>query len=91
MGLADQLGIAPFASDVWIIENNASSAYDGLNFQIEKRYADNWSARVAYTLGHARGNNDGDPNDELNVAQVMEEPQPGHAVGPQRSTTGATC
>ena len=72
MGLADQLGIAPFASDVWIIENNASSAYDGLNFQIEKRYADNWSARVAYTIGYARGNNDGDPNDEVNVAQVME-------------------
>ena len=46
--------------------------YDGLNFQIEKRYADNWSARVAYTLGYARGNNDGDPNDEVNVAQVME-------------------
>ena len=72
MGLADQLGIAPFSSDVWIIENNAGSAYDGLNFQIEKRYADNWSARVAYTLGYARGNNDGDPNDEVNVAQVME-------------------
>ncbi len=72
MGLADQLGIAPFASDVWLIENNAGSAYDGLNFQIEKRYADNWSARVAYTLGYARGNNDGDPNDEVNVAQVME-------------------
>ena len=73
MGLADQLGVAPFASDVWVIENNASSAYDGLNFQIEKRYADNWSARVAYTLGYARGNNDGDPNDEVNVAQVMED------------------
>ncbi len=25
---------------------------------------------MAYTLGDARGNNDGDSNDELNVAQV---------------------
>ena len=70
MGLADQLGIEPFSSNVYIIENNASSQYDGLNFQIEKRYSNSWGGRIAYSIGYARGNNDGDPNDELNIAQV---------------------
>ena len=73
MGLADQLGISPFSSNVYTIENIASSKYDGLNLQIEKRFSNNWGGRVAYTLGYARGNNDGDPNDELNVFQVVEE------------------
>ena len=73
MGIADQLGIAPFSSNVYIIENNASSQYDGLNLQVEKRFSNNWGGRVAYTIGYARGNNDGDPNDELNVFQVVDD------------------
>ena len=73
MGLADQLGIEPFSSNVYTIENNASSMYDGLNLSLEKRFADNWGGRIAYTMGWARGNNDGDPNDELNVFQVRDE------------------
>ena len=28
---------------------------------------------MAYTIGYARGNNDGDPNDELNVFQVVDD------------------
>jgi hypothetical protein len=72
MGLANQLGVSAFGSNVYTIENNASSQYDGLNFQIEKRFSNNWGGRVAYTRGYARGNNDGDPNDELNVFQVLE-------------------
>jgi hypothetical protein len=31
------------------------STYDGLNLSIEKRYANNWGLRAAYTLGYARG------------------------------------
>jgi Carboxypeptidase regulatory-like domain/TonB dependent receptor-like, beta-barrel/TonB-dependent Receptor Plug Domain len=59
MGLANQLGISPFLGRVLIRENVGKADYDALNLQIEKRYSNSWSARVAYTLGSARGNSNG--------------------------------
>ena len=71
--IAGQLGIAPFVDDVYIIENIASSKYDGLNIALEKRFSDNWGGRVSYALGKTRANNDGNVTNELNVFQVGEE------------------
>jgi hypothetical protein len=45
----------PYTGTVWIFENGGESEYDGLNLQLERRYANNWSARVAYSLSHSRG------------------------------------
>ena len=73
MGLADQLGIAPFSSDVYIVETNGSSRYDGLNLQVEKRFSNNWGGRVAYTLGHARGNSGNNAYAEPNVLQTLDD------------------
>lgn len=73
LGLARQLGIAPFAGSV----NNrfdytGDVRYDGLNLQVERRFSGFWSARASYTLGYARGNNSGAPLANNNF-QVLGE------------------
>jgi len=45
----------PYSQQVWAFENNGESVYDALNLQLEKRYADGWSARVSYSLSYSRG------------------------------------
>jgi len=45
----------PYAQQVWLMENTGESTYDGLNLSLEKRYANNWSGRVSYSLSSSRG------------------------------------
>ena len=45
----------PYTQQVWVFENTGESVYDALNLQLEKRYADAWSARVSYSLSYSRG------------------------------------
>src|SRR5947207_12946804 len=45
----------PYKVDVWVMENNGDSVYDGLNLSLEKRYSRNWSGRVSYSLSKSRG------------------------------------
>jgi Carboxypeptidase regulatory-like domain len=40
---------------VWVMENTGESKYDALNLSLEKRYANNWSGRVSYSLSSSRG------------------------------------
>jgi hypothetical protein len=61
LGIARQLGLSPFAGDVWIVESIGKTRYDGLNLQLEKRFAANWGARISYGLGYGRGNTNGLP------------------------------
>ena len=44
-----------YRQQVWVFENTGESDYDALNLQLEKRYADHWSARVSYSLSSSRG------------------------------------
>jgi len=44
-----------YAQQVWVMENTGESTYDGLNLSLEKRYANNWSGRVSYSLSKSRG------------------------------------
>jgi outer membrane receptor protein involved in Fe transport len=65
-GIAGQLGLAPFRSDVYIYENIGETKFDGVNLQIERRFANYWGARLSYALGYGRGNTNGihtSPND----------------------------
>jgi len=71
-GIAQQLGITPFVSRVYTIRNDAQTEYDGLNLQLEKRYSNNWSARVSYALSSARGNTEGSGTDD-NPFQLGED------------------
>ncbi len=45
----------PYSQQVWVMENTGESKYDGLNLSLEKRYADNWSGRISYSLSSSRG------------------------------------
>ena len=44
-----------YSQQVWVLENSGESVYDAINLQLEKRYADAWSARVSYSLSYSRG------------------------------------
>jgi hypothetical protein len=70
--LAGQLGIAPFVNNVYTYENIASSQYDGIALQLEKRFANAWSGRVSYSVGYARGNTSGLPT-AVNDFQVLDD------------------
>src|SRR5262245_16792528 len=45
----------PYRQQVWVMENTGESEYDGLNLSLEKRYSNNWSGRVSYSLSSSRG------------------------------------
>jgi Carboxypeptidase regulatory-like domain/TonB dependent receptor/TonB-dependent Receptor Plug Domain len=70
--IAGQLGVSPFSSDVWIVEYIGETQYDGMNLSVEKRFADNWGARVSYGLGYGRGNTSGIPT-STNGFQVLDQ------------------
>ena len=38
------------------MENTGESEYNALNLSLEKRYSNNWSGRVSYSLSKSRGN-----------------------------------
>jgi hypothetical protein len=44
---------------VTTFENVGETDYDALMVQLEKRYSNNYMARVSYTLGYSRGNTSG--------------------------------
>jgi outer membrane receptor protein involved in Fe transport len=71
-GIASQLGLSPFGTNVWIRENIGRSLFDTLNLQLEKRFSNFWGARASYSIGSARGHTDGAP-DYINNYQVLEE------------------
>jgi Carboxypeptidase regulatory-like domain/TonB dependent receptor-like, beta-barrel/TonB-dependent Receptor Plug Domain len=81
LGIANQLGISPFGADVYTTEYIGETKYDGLNLAIEKRYADNWSARFSYALGKGEGNTNGTPT-ASNDFQVLGERNLDQNFGP---------
>lgn len=52
-------GFAPFTGFVSMPENVGKTEYDALMLQVEKRYSQSFSARLAYTLAYSRGNTPG--------------------------------
>ena len=44
-----------YSQQVWVMENTGYNDYDALNLSFEKRYANNWSGRVSYSLSKSRG------------------------------------
>jgi hypothetical protein len=71
LGLAGQLNLSPFVGNVYTYLNVAQSSYDGVAVQLEKRFANNWSGRVSYSIGYARGNTSGLPT-AVNDYQVLD-------------------
>jgi len=52
-------GFAPFTGAVTTFQNVGKTDYDALMMQLEKRFSQNYSARVSYTLAYSRGNTSG--------------------------------
>lgn len=73
LGIANQLGLSPFVQAVRTISNDASTEYDGLNLQFQKRGRD-WTAQASYALSYARGNTEGSGTDQ-NRFQLLEDPR----------------
>ena len=73
----------PYSQQVWVLENSGESVYDAINLQLEKRYADTWSARVLVLLvlltrhGHEPERQEHGP--------VPDRSPPGQTVGPDGS------
>jgi hypothetical protein len=44
-----------YNQNVLVMENTGESEYNALNLSLEKRYADNWSGRVSYSLSKSEG------------------------------------
>jgi hypothetical protein len=67
---SDAFGVLgePYLQQVWVMENGADALYNGLSLSLEKRYANNWSGRVSYSLSKATGTG-GDQADK-NTYQV---------------------
>ena len=80
-GIASDLGISPFTTDVYTRENNGYTDYDGLSMQLEKRQSNYWGGRIGYTIGRGRGNSDGGPA-SVNNFQVLGERNLDLNVGP---------
>jgi hypothetical protein len=72
LGLAAQMGLAPFSTNVYTRENIGETEYDGLTLQLEKRFSNYWAGRVGYTVGYGRGNTDGGPT-AVNNFQVLAD------------------
>ena len=61
----------PYSQQVWVLENGGESVYDAINLQLEKRYADAWSARVSYSLSYSRGT--AESQDARNTDQFLTD------------------
>ncbi len=44
-----------YTERVWVMENTGFNDYDALNLSLEKRYANNWSGRISYSLSKSFG------------------------------------
>ena len=71
------LGGETYFQQVWVMENTGEAEYRALNLSLEKRYSQNWSGRVSYSLSTSEGTafNQADRNtyqylDDLNLDQL---------------------
>jgi Carboxypeptidase regulatory-like domain len=71
-----------YAQQVWVMENTGESEYDGLNLSLEKRYSNNWSGRVSYSLSKSRGTAENQA--DRNLYQVLTEPNLDQWRGPSQ-------
>ena len=61
-----------YRQHVWVMENTGDSVYDALNLSLEKRYANNWSGRISYSLSSSRGTAENQA--DRNTYQFLTDP-----------------
>jgi len=60
-----------YLQQVWVMENTGESVYNALNLSLEKRYANNWSGRLSYSLSKAVGT--ANDQSDKNTYQAMTD------------------
>jgi len=70
----------PYSQQAWVMENTGESKYDALNLSLEKRYANNWSGRVSYSLSSSRGTAENQA--DKNTYQVLTDSRLDARFGP---------
>ncbi len=73
--VASDLGLTPFSSSVLTRRNDGEGRYSGLNFQVEKRFENNWSVRASYALAYSSGNYDNGNQTDTNSFQLLDDPR----------------
>ena len=61
--------------------NMGRTEYDALELHLDKRFSQNYSAKVSYTLSYSRGNTSGNGIPQL-VTQVLDDPRLDASEGP---------
>ncbi len=61
-----------YTERVWVMENTGYNDYNALNISFEKRYANNWSGRVSYSLSKSFGT--AENQNATNTFQVLTNP-----------------
>jgi len=69
-----------YRQQVWVMENTGESTYDALNLSLEKRYSNNWSGRVSYSLSSSRGTAENQA--DRNTYQTLTDPMLDLWTGP---------
>ena len=64
----------PYTERVWVMENTGYNDYDALNLSLEKRYSNNWSGRISYSLSKSRGTAENQA--DRNTLPDADRPQP---------------
>jgi len=74
------LGGERYNQQVWVMENTGESEYKALNLSLEKRYSQNWSGRISYSLSKSEGTafNQADRN----TYQFLDDPRLDALWGP---------
>src|SRR5262249_19158270 len=70
----------PYTQQVWVFENTGESTYNALNLSVEKRYSNNWSGRISYSLSKATGT--ADDQADRNQYQVLTSNNLDARLGP---------
>ena len=70
----------PYSQQAWVMENTGESKYDALNLSLEKRYANNWSGRLSYSLSSTRGT--AEDQADKNTYQVLTDLRLDERFGP---------
>jgi hypothetical protein len=71
---SDAFGVlgTPYTQQVWVMENTGDADYNALNLSLEKRYSNNWSGRISYSLSKSTGT--GNDQADKNTYQTGTNP-----------------
>jgi len=74
LGIAEDLGVAPFTGSVFTSLSTGDDSYDGLNLSFDKRMSNGWASRVSYVRARCLDTSGSDQFQVLEVQHITEAP-----------------